>query len=107
MFLVGLKSSCFSLIFAKAHWTQFLIYLKEQLSYKIFEIENYEKLLDEEKLYKYIQESWNNLVKIGIKQEKIDYHKGVIGFIPADKNHSVKAKDDGLFILAKFFPALI
>jgi len=42
-----------------------------------------------------------------IEQEKIDYHKGVIGFIPADKNHLVKAEKEGLFILAKFFPALI
>jgi len=52
---------------------KFLTYLKEQISNKILEIENYEKLLDEEKLYKYIQESWNNVVKNWIKQEKIDY----------------------------------
>jgi quercetin dioxygenase-like cupin family protein len=42
-----------------------------------------------------------------IEQTEIDYHKGVIGFIPADKNHSVKAENDGLFLLAKFFPALL
>jgi len=52
---------------------KFLAYLKEQLSRKTLEIENYEKLLDEEKLYKFIQESWNNLVKGWNKQEKIDY----------------------------------
>jgi quercetin dioxygenase-like cupin family protein len=42
-----------------------------------------------------------------IEQSKIDYHKGVIGFIPADRNHSVKAEQEGLFLLAKFFPALL
>jgi len=52
---------------------RFLTYLKEQLSNKLLEIENYEKLLDEEKFYKYIQESWNNLVKNWNKQEIIDY----------------------------------
>lgn len=42
-----------------------------------------------------------------IEQSKFDYHKGVIGFIPADKNHSIKAGNEGLFLLAKFFPALL
>lgn len=42
-----------------------------------------------------------------IEQSKIDYHRGVIGFIPADRNHSVKAEREGLFLLAKFFPALL
>jgi quercetin dioxygenase-like cupin family protein len=42
-----------------------------------------------------------------IEQTEIDYHKGIIGFIPADKNHSVKAEKEGLFLLAKFFPALL
>jgi quercetin dioxygenase-like cupin family protein len=42
-----------------------------------------------------------------IEQLKIEYHTGVIGFIPADKNHSIKAKQEGLFLLAKFFPALL
>jgi quercetin dioxygenase-like cupin family protein len=42
-----------------------------------------------------------------IEQTEIDYHKGVIAFIPADKNHSVKAENKGLFLLAKFFPALL
>ncbi len=45
--------------------------------------------------------------KCWIEQTKIDYREGNIGFIPADKNHSVKAGDDGLFLLAKFFPALL
>lgn len=42
-----------------------------------------------------------------IGNEKIDYHKGVIGFIPEDKYHSVRAGKEELFILAKFFPALM
>jgi quercetin dioxygenase-like cupin family protein len=42
-----------------------------------------------------------------IEQKEFDYHKGVIGFIPADKNHSIKAENEGLFLLAKFFPALL
>jgi quercetin dioxygenase-like cupin family protein len=42
-----------------------------------------------------------------IEQTKLDYQKGMIGFIPADKNHSVKAGNEGLFLLAKFFPALL
>jgi quercetin dioxygenase-like cupin family protein len=42
-----------------------------------------------------------------IEQSKIEYHKGVIGFIPADKNHSITAEQEGLFLLAKFFPALL
>jgi len=52
---------------------KFLTYLKEQLSNKLPKIKNYEKLLDEEKLYKYIQESWNNIIKNWNKKEKIDY----------------------------------
>jgi Uncharacterized conserved protein, contains double-stranded beta-helix domain len=39
--------------------------------------------------------------------EVFDYRKGVVGFIPADENHLVKAGNDGLFLLAKFFPALL
>ncbi len=42
-----------------------------------------------------------------IEQTNIDYKKGVVGFIPADKDHSVKAEDEGLLLLAKFFPALL
>lgn len=42
-----------------------------------------------------------------VEQTKFDYRKGVIGFIPADKNHSVKADKEGLLLLAKFFPALL
>ncbi len=42
-----------------------------------------------------------------IEQTNINYKKGVVGFIPADKDHSVKAEKDGLLLLAKFFPALL
>ncbi len=42
-----------------------------------------------------------------IEQDKLNYQKGTTGFIPADKNHLVKAGNQGLFILAKFFPALL
>lgn len=42
-----------------------------------------------------------------IEQENISYKSGNVGFIPADKNHLVKADGDGLFLLAKFFPALL
>ncbi len=42
-----------------------------------------------------------------IEQTKIEYREGVIGFISADKNHSVRAESEGLFLLAKFFPALL
>ena len=42
-----------------------------------------------------------------IEQEKLNYQKGVTGFIPANKNHTVKAGDKGLFLFAKFFPALL
>ncbi len=42
-----------------------------------------------------------------IEKNKYTYQKGVVGFIPADKNHSVKAEKEGLLLLAKFFPALL
>lgn len=42
-----------------------------------------------------------------IEQTRIHYNRGVVGFIPADKNHAVKADKEGLLLLAKFFPALI
>jgi quercetin dioxygenase-like cupin family protein len=42
-----------------------------------------------------------------IEQTKYEYKKGVVGYIPADKNHSVIAGSEGLFLLAKFFPALL
>lgn len=42
-----------------------------------------------------------------IEKETINYQSGVITFIPADVNHLVKAGNEGLFILAKFFPALL
>lgn len=42
-----------------------------------------------------------------VEETKMNYYKGVIAFIPADKDHFVKAGDEGLFLLAKFFPALL
>jgi len=42
-----------------------------------------------------------------IGQTRVDYRKGMVGFIPADREHLVKANDEGLFLLAKFFPALL
>jgi quercetin dioxygenase-like cupin family protein len=42
-----------------------------------------------------------------IEESSVKYKKGVIGFIPADKNHSLKASESGLFLMAKFFPALL
>ena len=42
-----------------------------------------------------------------LEETKIRYYQGVVGFIPADKNHSIKAENEGLFLLAKFFPALL
>ena len=40
-------------------------------------------------------------------QKKLNYQKGVTGIIPADSDHMIKAGDKGLFLLAKFFPALL
>lgn len=42
-----------------------------------------------------------------IENNKFNYAAGITGFIPADANHLVKAGEQGLFILAKFFPALL
>lgn len=42
-----------------------------------------------------------------IEESEIQYKTGVISLIPADKDHLVKAGDDGLYLFAKFFPALI
>lgn len=42
-----------------------------------------------------------------LEDKKMDYRKGVTGLIPADMNHLVKASSEGLFLLAKFFPALV
>lgn len=42
-----------------------------------------------------------------IEQQKLNYQKGVTGFIPEDKNHIVKAGTEGLLLIAKFFPALL
>lgn len=42
-----------------------------------------------------------------IEHSAVDYYAGVIGFIPADIDHSVKAEAEGLFLLAKFSPALL
>lgn len=38
---------------------------------------------------------------------ELEYNSGVIGFIPANKFHAVRAENEELFILAKFFPALL
>ncbi len=42
-----------------------------------------------------------------LNDEKLNYQKGVIGLIPADMDHSVKANEEGLLLFAKFFPALL
>ena len=42
-----------------------------------------------------------------VGKTKFDYRKGIIGFIPADVDHYVIAENEGLFLLAKFFPALL
>jgi len=42
-----------------------------------------------------------------LEETTLEYRKGNVGFIPADKYHIVKAGDEGLFLLAKFFPALL
>ncbi len=42
-----------------------------------------------------------------IGQTNMDYINGVVGFIPANIDHSIKADNDGLLLLAKFFPALV
>jgi len=38
--------------------------------------------------------------------EKLDYVPGNIGFMPADVEHEVVAGSEGIYLLAKFFPAL-
>lgn len=42
-----------------------------------------------------------------LDDKKLDYHVGTVGFIPADIYHSVRAGSEGLFLFAKFFPALL
>jgi len=42
-----------------------------------------------------------------IENNKIPYKSGVIAMISADKDHFVKADENGLCIFAKFFPALL
>ena len=42
-----------------------------------------------------------------IDEKEIEYKAGIISFIPADINHHVIAGIEGLFIFAKFFPALL
>jgi quercetin dioxygenase-like cupin family protein len=42
-----------------------------------------------------------------VENTDLNYEEGIIGFIPADKNHLVKAGKDGLFLMAKFFPSLL
>lgn len=38
--------------------------------------------------------------------EKLEYDPGNIAFIPADTAHEVIADEEGLYLFAKFFPAL-
>jgi len=42
-----------------------------------------------------------------IGEESFDYSAGMVSYIPDDIKHSVKAGKDGMYILAKFSPALI
>jgi quercetin dioxygenase-like cupin family protein len=42
-----------------------------------------------------------------IENMEIHYKSGIISLIPADINHEVHAGKEGLFLLAKFFPALV
>lgn len=42
-----------------------------------------------------------------IAENKIDYKSGTVGVIPPNTEHKVVAGKDGLFILAKFTPALL
>lgn len=42
-----------------------------------------------------------------IQDREIPYAAGSIALIPADTNHKVLADEEGLFILAKFSPALL
>lgn len=42
-----------------------------------------------------------------IGEETFDYSEGIVSYIPENVNHSVKAGEEGLCILAKFSPALI
>jgi len=42
-----------------------------------------------------------------IEEKQFVYKPGIITLIPADKEHHVKAGENGLFIFAKFFPALV
>jgi quercetin dioxygenase-like cupin family protein len=40
-------------------------------------------------------------------KEVVDYHLGKMAVIPKGKNHMVRAGENGLTLLAKFFPALL
>lgn len=42
-----------------------------------------------------------------IGEETFDYFSGTVSYIPDDIKHSVRAGSEGLYILAKFSPALI
>ena len=42
-----------------------------------------------------------------VEDTEILYVTGIVSYIEADKDHLVKAGDEGLFLLAKFFPALL
>ncbi|WDP93315.1 MAG: cupin domain-containing protein [Desulfobacter sp.] len=43
----------------------------------------------------------------GIAGQEHDYHPGKIALIPKGEDHMVLAGENGLILLAKFFPALI
>ncbi len=45
--------------------------------------------------------------KCFVGEKEIDYTTGKITVMPADINHKVTAGDEGLFLFAKFFPALV
>lgn len=42
-----------------------------------------------------------------VGEKVLQYRAGVVSFIPDNKYHRVEAGDRGLFLLAKFSPALI
>ena len=42
-----------------------------------------------------------------IGEETFDYFPGAVSYIPDDIKHSVRADAEGLYILAKFSPALL
>lgn len=45
--------------------------------------------------------------KCQIDNNQVDYCLGTVGLIPSNTKHKVTAGKDGLYILAKFSPALL